>query len=206
MTESDMRSESDHNRTDRKSPPVLDTADGLERIMDDHELYGRMLSRFRKSYAAGVAPIYKALAAGDIEVAHRIVHTLKGASGMIGARAVHGQACALERALRTGSGAQARELSRLEPMMQALIDALGALQAGSGNPPAIGRGDPPDDPTLLAHLADLLREGDGAAVDVLEHSAASFVAVLGEPRYREVADAANEFNFAGALDALTREA
>lgn len=64
---------------------------------------------------------------------------------------------------------------------------------------------PPADPAarvLLHRLAHLLRDGDGAAIDVLDHSANVLGAVLGMQLYARVAAAAHELDFEGALDAL----
>ena len=191
-------------RADATTRAVLDTTDGIERIMGDRELYVRMLRRFRSDYAQGVAPIRIALLHGDANLAHRIAHTLKGASGMIGARPLHQQASALERAIRTASGAEKDELEALGPGLQAVLNAIDVLLSGSpaaSAPPAPVRA-LPQDAELLAQLVDLLASGDGAAVDLLEESAASLTAILGAQRLHEVAAEANEFDFEGALRAL----
>jgi two-component system sensor histidine kinase/response regulator len=57
---------------------------------------------------------------------------------------------------------------------------------------------------LLAQLAELLACGDGAALDLLEQSGTSLKAALGEAGFREVAQAANDFDFEGALETLGR--
>ena len=91
-------------RAGTASREVVDIVDGLDRVMGDRDLYTRMLRRFRKDYMGGDGPIRIAIDAGDRALAHRLSHTLKGAAGMIGARPLHQAACALETALRTGSG------------------------------------------------------------------------------------------------------
>ena len=188
----------------KRPAETLDTGDGLERIMGDHALYARMLARFRSDYGAGVTPLRAALDAGDIELAHRLAHTLKGAAGMIGARAVHDQASLLETALRTDSGASEAALDDLTQLFAELLAKIDAMQLASADPaePVSGSLDLLDDQARLAQFVQLLREGDGAAIDVLEHSAATLMAVLGEERYAAVAAAAQEFDFEGALAAL----
>ena len=191
-------------RTDAATGAALDTTDGIERVMGDRELYVRMLRRFRSDYAHGAAPVRAALAHADIELAHRIAHTVKGASGMIGARALHEHASALEQALRTASGDEQAELDALEPKLQEVLRAIDILLSGSpaGSAPPAPVRSLPQDAELLAELVDLLASGDGAAVDLLEESAASLTAILGVQRLQEVAAAANEFDFEGALRAL----
>lgn len=194
-------------RADAVTREIVDVTDGIDRIMGDRELYARMLRRFRSDYAQGALPIRRALSAGDKHLAHRLAHTLKGASGMIGARPLHQQASALEQAIRTGSGDQQRELDVLEPELQKVLQVLDILLTGSppaGAPLAIPTRPLLQDAELLVQLAELLANGDGAAVDLLEESAASLKAILGASRLHEVAAAANEFDFEGALLALRR--
>ncbi len=106
---------------------VIDTAEGLNRLMGDAHLYTRMLARFRADYRDWVSLLREAIATPDPALAHRMAHTLKGASGMIGAHALHWQACALERALRTHAGNPLEEIATLEPLLDALLRALDAM-------------------------------------------------------------------------------
>jgi two-component system sensor histidine kinase/response regulator len=55
---------------------------------------------------------------------------------------------------------------------------------------------------LLLHLARLLDEGDGAAIDVLEQSATVLAASLGVEVFQEVTEAAHQFDFEAALATL----
>ena len=66
--------------------------------------------------------------------------------------------------------------------------------AAAGPPPEIG--------PLVKHLARLLEEGDGAAIDVLEQSASVLAAGLGEEAFQEVTAAAHQFDFEAALAIL----
>jgi HPt (histidine-containing phosphotransfer) domain-containing protein len=121
-------STSDHTLAhDGAHSAVLDPQDGLDRLMGDRVLYARMLARFRNDYRDWMASLRAAIAQPDLALAHRMAHTLKGASGMIGARALHWQACALERALRTQSGSQLEEANTIEPLLEALLRALDAM-------------------------------------------------------------------------------
>jgi HPt (histidine-containing phosphotransfer) domain-containing protein len=190
----------------RAGPDVIDTADGLDRVMGDRDLYGRMLRRFRKDYHDGAAPIRTAFEARNLALAHRLSHTLKGAAGMIGARVLHQRAAALETALRTASGDEAAALDALAPALQEVLAALDALL--DDGQPALSQAAPARtlraDPALLADLLDLLGSGDGAAIDVLDESETSLRMILGDARFEEVAGAANEFDYERALAALRR--
>lgn len=193
-------------RADAAAREVVDVADGIDRVMGDRDLYARMLRRFHKDYTGGDKPIRVALDAGDRALAHRLSHTLKGAAGMIGARPLHRAASALETALRTASGTENACLDRLTPALAQVIAVLDMLI--NDIPRAMPQVIPPDvamaDPALLAHLLDLLMNGDGAAIDLLDESAASLRVILGNAQFEEVAAAANEFDYERAMGALRR--
>ncbi len=184
---------------------ILDVADGIERIMGNRDLYARMLVRFRSAYRDRVAPMAAALAIGERATLHRHVHTLKGSSGMIGARRLHQCACALEVAIRTQSDDETRGLAALASEFDLVLQAIERLLA-SGSIVALTAAPLPrtllPDTALLARLIELLLVGDGAAVDVLEESGASLKVILGETRLMQVATAVNAFDFDGALLAL----
>ena len=55
---------------------------------------------------------------------------------------------------------------------------------------------------LCAQLAQLLRDGNGAAIDLLEGAAAQLAAHLGEPAWRRLDAAAQRFDFETALAVL----
>jgi HPt (histidine-containing phosphotransfer) domain-containing protein len=116
-----------HLQLDDAQRAIIDPAEGLNRLMGDSVLYGRMLARFRSDYRDWVPALRAAIAVPDPQLAHRMAHTLKGASGMIGAHSLHWQACALERALRTHSSTQQDEITALEPLLDALLRALDAM-------------------------------------------------------------------------------
>jgi two-component system sensor histidine kinase/response regulator len=59
-----------------------------------------------------------------------------------------------------------------------------------------------DSKKLLQHLARLLEDGDGAAIDVLEQSVDVLAASLGFAVFGEMAAAAHRFDFEAALAAL----
>lgn len=194
---------------------LLDPADGIARVMGDRALYLRMLRRFRDDYWDGAARIRAAVDSGDARLAHRMAHTLKGASGMICAPAVHRLAGALEVELR-GSGAsqaQAQAIDAIKAALAELLPAIAMTLEADTQPSAT-----PSAPTsaapsggsepakgLVDRLAGLLASGDGAAVDLVEESGAMLKAALGEAGFSAVALAMNEFDFVGAL-AMLRQA
>ena len=179
---------------------ILCVEEGLERLMGDRALYLQLLRRFRQSYRDCAAQLRLALAAGELETLLRRVHTLKGAAGMIGAQQVYRQAEALEQA-QPDCGAA------LEQLAPALHSVLGMIESIlDGMDPTPDTAAPPAPPAsaqlLVQHLARLLEDGDGAAIDVLEQSASVLAASLGVAVFEEVAAAAHQFDFEAAQAAL----
>lgn len=168
--------------------------------MDDRQLYGRMLARFRRDYDEGAAPMLRALQQGNRALAHRQAHTLKGAAGMIGAHSLHDHASAAEVVLRTGCGNEQAALIELGAHLQEVLAALDALLAAAAPAGQSARALPA--PDLLARLALLLHNGDGGAVDLVEECGPALVAILGEPACKRLTALVNDFNFAAALRVL----
>jgi len=179
------------------SRPAIDYANGAARLMGDAGLFARVLVRFRKEYRQAADTIRGALAAGDVELAQRLAHTLKGAAGMIEAVPLREAALALEQALRHG-GDPAPHLARME---RALERVLGELAAVESVPPAPALAMLRDGEygNALGRLRTLLEDGNGDAVDLVQEAAASLTRELGQERYRNVAAAIEVFDFERAL-------
>ncbi|MES2264120.1 MAG: Hpt domain-containing protein [Pseudomonadota bacterium] len=188
-------------------PHTLNVAEGLERLIGDVALYRQLLQRFRNDHGQAVANLRQALEQGERAAAQRTLHGLRGAAGMIGAQALH--------ELATGTEADFNDATMdLQPALALLDCALGTLlhavdryldQAEDGAGGAIVTTTPApaaETRLLLARLAQLLDDGNGQALDVLEQSAGVLAASLGVALYQEVAAAAHEFDFEAALQAL----
>jgi len=204
MTPSDHPQDSIELRADAVTRETIDVNDGIERVMGNRELYGRMLRRFRNDYRDGALAIRSALAANEPVLAHRLVHTLKGAAGMIGAHRLLQRATELEETLRLAAAGQRETLASLITEFDKVLHLLDLLL--DGHPPP-GMHVMPQrtlmpDAELLARLLELLSQQDGAAVDMLAESHASLKVILGETTLARVVAAMNSFDYRAALDAL----
>ena len=188
---------------------VLDVDSALGRIMGDRPLYLKILRRFLHDHGTTPRQIRSQFDSRDYAGARLRVHTLKGAAGMIGAARVHGLSTALEMALRAHAPGLAQQIAQLELAQDQLLGAISAM-LGTPEERHTAAQDMAPDPAapaiqlLLARLASHLREGDGAAIDILENSASLLAASLGVHVYQEVAAAAHEFDFDSALQALLK--
>jgi HPt (histidine-containing phosphotransfer) domain-containing protein len=173
--------------------------------MGDAGLFARVLARFRKDYRHAADRIREALAAGDTELALRLAHTLKGASGMIEAVPLREAAQALEQALRRGGDHVAPRVARLEHALDRVLRELDAAEDLA--PPlrqmAPDEGHDGSHGKLVVRLRTLLEDGNGEAVDLVQEAAAGLTRELGEERYRRIAAAVEIFDFEGALANLS---
>lgn len=188
---------------------ILDVKTGLGRIMGDRPLYLKILRRFLHDHGTTPRQIRADFQAGDYASARLKTHTLKGAAGMIGAQPVYQLTSTLEMALRAHAPELQQQLQQLELAQDQLLGAVSSLLETPEDRPAAAQNVAPDPAApaiqlLLARLASQLREGDGAAIDILENSASLLAASLGVTVYQEVAASAHEFDFEGALEALLR--
>ena len=183
-------------------------AGGVARLMGDGALFGRVLARFRNEYRHAAAGIRAAYDQGDLPLALRLVHTLKGAAGMIEAVPLRRQADAVERLLRTGAGAGDvhGSLVRLQDELERVLRELDVLASTLPERASAAPAHSPAQayPDALGRLETLLDEGNGEAVDLVRAAAGALAVQLGEEGYRDVAELVEDFDFDGAL-ALLRE-
>lgn len=195
-----------------KAPaPLVDVEAGVERLMGNRQVYLRALARFRHDYRSAGAAIGTALETGNPILAQRLVHTLKGAAGMIEARSLHVAALALETALRTGgpastSAADPAQVDALFVRLDAeLAHVLRELDGMADLSEAVVAAPRPVRPNnVLERLRALLDIGDGEAVDLAEQAQDELIGQLGENDYRSFSAAVAEFDFERALALLDR--
>ena len=119
---------------DLPSIPGLDAKDGLSRVAGNRKLYLKLLRQFIEQQGPAVEQITTALAQGDVTLAERLAHTLKGVAGNIGAKAVQAAAGALEKLIR--SRAAIGEVTPAKQQVAAALDPLVAQMRSALPPPA----------------------------------------------------------------------
>jgi CheY-like chemotaxis protein len=148
------------------SLPGISTNDALKRLGGNTALFLRLLTRFAKSNRNTSEQIESELAQGNVAEVKRLVHTLKGVAGNLGAMDLHGEAISLEQALRGDSPATVP----LEGFRQALtlvLDGISSLQTESTLKP-----EPLVDKdkwqTIWQELVTLLEDRDMEVVQAVE--------------------------------------
>jgi two-component system sensor histidine kinase/response regulator len=165
------------------APPVddlpsiagLDTKDGLSRVAGNRKLYAKLLRQFIEQQGPAVEQITAALAQGDLALAERLAHTLKGVAGNIGAKSVQFAASALEERIRERGQPGAVESAKqqvaaaLDPLCAQLQAALSSAASESSAPaPTTASMNPAQSREAAAQLSMLLSEFDSGAADFVE--------------------------------------
>ncbi len=154
------------------SLPGIDLPGVLKRLGNRREMLDRLLLQFVDDYQGIPDQVREALAAGDMELARSLAHSLKGVAGNLSARRVYNAASILEAAVRQGKD------DELPPLIEELGAALAEVAQGvkkefapSKSGAMQGLADlPVEIKGLLAEkvrkLGSMLRENDLEAEDV----------------------------------------
>jgi two-component system, sensor histidine kinase and response regulator len=116
--------------------PGFDTADTLDRLGGDVELYHRVLEMLLPSIGDSLEKLRAACAAGDEESVHRVAHSVRGMSANVGALALIDAATELETAIADGMECEALKQALADALMQAQVAVekalrqVAAMQAG----------------------------------------------------------------------------
>ena len=192
----------------------IDVPAGLAVTMNNVGLYQRMLGSFLQNQGQFPRVFADARTDSDPTAATRVVHTLKGNAGNIGAKTLQAAAAALEASCKAGDPPETVD-ARLGPVLEAhvlVIDGLRAWQAHTtaatmGAQHASTAGDRPplsesDVAQAMARLRQLLADSDQEAID----AATALMNDVGDTPLaavlREVASLADNFDFEGALAVL----
>ncbi|MEO5345110.1 MAG: response regulator [Magnetococcus sp. YQC-9] len=184
----------------------LDVDLGLKRVVGKQTLYLSMLRKYLAGQYDAPAKIRASLDAGDHATAERLAHTLKGASGNIGATGLQQRAGRVEAAIRNTVARAAIEtlLNELEPGLTTLIVALRrALPDESREKPT---------PVVMAidrvqlaaagkQLAGILADFGSEAEELWEAHDGLFKAACGEA-WNRIDGALRAYEFDEALAAL----
>ena len=190
-------------QTPRPWPEIegIDSADARARFGDDLNLFGTMLNRLLHEFADVSIPLTtKGLAAHGGRM-----HKLRGAAGMLGAKAIQALAAEAEAAAAAGDHERGEQLAlRLTAELQLVRRSATPEQSGQRVPtdrPAISDDDELD-PMLLLELVTLLRQHNLAATDRFADIGSQLRRRLGQESYALVRDHMTELRFTDAAKVL----
>ncbi len=104
----------------------LDVKDGMIRVMGKKHLYVELLNKFVSSNAGSYEELIAAMHAQDQEKAVRIVHTVKGVAGNLGAKNLQAVAAKLEMSLRANLKVDPKLLSNFQDQLAMTIEDIAA--------------------------------------------------------------------------------
>jgi CheY-like chemotaxis protein len=151
-----------------RSLPGIDMATGLRRLGSDTDLYRRTLLRFYDEYRTKHEHIEKLYAEAQWQELRRFAHTLKGASGIIGAEELSQAAAGLENTLTEENAEQyakqkASLLEQLARIMTTLDENCPSLN--SNDETATSTHDRSEVLNKIDKLDELLRINDVEAIE-----------------------------------------
>jgi HPt (histidine-containing phosphotransfer) domain-containing protein len=181
----------------------INTADGLKRVAGNRRLYRDLLRQFAATEGNAAAKISTALESGDLKLAERVAHTVKGIAGNLGITEVESLARKLEIAIRDGEGRILALLVEFASLMSAQVlsieDALCELgnvrqeEAGTSSFNAEAASD------AIAHLRTLLEASDGNAEESFRSLQDAVSGVVDKQYLDDLSASINNFDFDSAL-------
>jgi HPt (histidine-containing phosphotransfer) domain-containing protein len=102
----------------------VDEAGGIKRLMNNTELYAKLLAKFKNEN--NLDDLNNCLAAGDLEKARVAAHTIKGTTGNLSLTALYQQSLELETQIKNKSVNQeaADSFNRIFALTMAEIDKV----------------------------------------------------------------------------------
>ncbi len=118
-------------------PPILpgiNIEEGLRRLGGNKKLFKKLLKTFFTEFTSAAEEISNALNDQDIEMAHRLVHTLKGVAGSISAKDLQTAAQELDMAVKEGTLEKCDILlGNLEKALSRVLESIRAMEQGTGD-------------------------------------------------------------------------
>ncbi len=156
---------------DASLPPIIseniDMAWGIERIGGNSKLFGKLLKEFFQDHQNDVRLLLQAFDQNQPEAAKRIIHTVKGVSGNIGAHKLYQKSAKLEQAIDSEQD-HSEELTQFTRAFSHLMSELD--QFNSQQKPIQQTISELSDKQLseqVKKLCTLLNEGDADAINLL---------------------------------------
>jgi len=181
----------------------VNLADGLKRVAGNRKLYRDLLGQFAAKQGDAAAQVSAALASGDVKLAERIAHTVKGVAGNIGIKELQSSAQVLEKAIREGEGTVPALLRQFASLLGTQVHAIEkALGDSAPARPEQARTSPFDGAEAskaIARLRTLLEASDGDAGEAFSDLRDAVAGAVERPRLDALSASINDFDFEAAL-------
>jgi CheY-like chemotaxis protein len=185
----------------------IDAETALKRIAGNTRLYKDLLRRFVEGQEDATEKVRGALEAGDLILAERIAHSLKGLAGTIGAVEAQGAAGELERSIhdKATEGRTAEILERLSLDLARTIEAIkkaNVMAAEEKEETTTIRTLSVDPIEILTELERYIEESDSEAIDFFVSVRQKLVASCPNEDLMGMETVLKAFDFPAALRSL----
>lgn len=108
--------------------PGVDWESGVKRLMGNEQLYRKLLAKFAASYGDTAGRIREALTAGDRQMAHNELHTLKGVTANLSLVPLADLVLAAEQAVKHGDTEHENEcIDAMSRELASVVETLSKL-------------------------------------------------------------------------------
>jgi signal transduction histidine kinase/CheY-like chemotaxis protein len=181
----------------------VDIADGLKRVAGNRRLYRNLLVQFATKQGDSASETLAAIASGDLKLAERIAHTVKGVAGNLGIAGVQSTAQGLEKAIRDGDESVLALLDEFASSLGTQVDMIRrALHEPESSTPDELQTAPFNEEAAvgaISRLRSLLRASDGAAEEAFHSLQNATIGAVEKSELDALGASISNFDFEGAL-------
>ncbi|MBI5329375.1 MAG: response regulator [Betaproteobacteria bacterium] len=184
----------------------LDVKTGMKSMRGKMPSYLRLLRKFAENHVDDMTLLRTRWREGEYEEARRLAHSIKGASGALGALAIQAMAAELEAAVKRGE--DSARVEELSARLEAALLAFNAAILRAVPDAATSRNDALDLSVLriaMARLDALLAQDDLQSADVLQEVLPTLTTGLDPLLLKRLEQQVEAYDFEAALN-LLREA
>ena len=167
----------------------------------EYELQQKLINHFVKSNQSRISEITGAINSGDIKLAHRVIHTLRGNAAQLGKTALQSAASDVEEQLKNGENhVTLQQMAALERELNTALAELTPLvyePVGLDDPAFAEDLDASTVNELLEKLEALLKSGNPKSLTLID-------SLRRMPNSRELVQQIEEFEFDLALETLAQ--
>lgn len=209
VTSNNMRVVSSKGATEKLAVLIngVNVEAGLTRVAGNTKLYFQLLQDFLSENEHFDKMVKEALHSSDTQTAMRLVHTLKGVAGNIGAYDLQEKAAQLEFAISKDSGITTILEETVKNVKKLIREIQGAQAEFSSviapKPPAVANVDRATQIVKIGKLVDLLKISDMGA-ETLFHELRDALYLASPEKTERLEEALTSFDFKRALEMLNR--
>jgi len=185
----------------------IDVDDGLKRVAGNKRLFRDLLTQFAAKQGDATAEILSALASGDLKLAERIAHTVKGVAGNLGIVNVQSAAQNLEKAIREGHHESVHSL--LDEFADSLSHQVTAIRLALPTSEPAKHEEVQTTPfneaealDAIVRLRTLLAASDGSSEEAFHNLRSIVGSVVDGSQLETMGNLINNFDFEAALRKL----